>query len=326
MVKRMLCAAMLAGMFLGLTTSGAQAADFPKRNLTLIVPSAAGGGCDLVARNFATHFEKYIGKTVVVSDRPGGGGTTGMSVLAHSRPDGYTLGVTVIGAILMQPQYGNADYTAADFRPLASIVRVPSMIAVNKSCGIKNYDEFVAWAKEHPGELTISVAAAKGLPHLCVESFVRAAGIKVKVMPFKGANPAVAACLGGHTMGFVGGPSETKMHCQNGDMIPIAVFTDTRLPEFPDTPTFKEKGCDVTYSVWRGIAVPKGTPDDVCKILEDAISKTMADKDYIEGLKKVGEDFSYKNEADTVAMWKKEGAMLEQLIKDLGYYMQNKQK
>lgn len=304
----------------------AGAADYPKRNLTLIVPSAPGGGCDLVARNFATHFEKYIGQTVVVSDRAGGGGSVGMSVLSHSRPDGYTLGVTVIGCVLMQPLYGSTDYTTADLKPIASITRVPSMIAVNKSCGIKNYDDFVAFAKEHPGELKISVAAAKGLPHLSVESFVRTAGIKVKVMPYKGANPAVAACLGGHTEAFVGGPSETLVHCQSGEMIPIAVFTDERLPAFPDTPTFKEKGCDVSYSVWRGIAVPKDTPDDICKILEAAVEKTMADPSYVEGLKKIGEDFSYKNTADTKAMWEKEGAMLEQLIKDLGYYMQNKQK
>ncbi|WP_294554830.1 tripartite tricarboxylate transporter substrate binding protein [uncultured Mailhella sp.] len=327
MFKGICRSALLACLVLGVSCISADAAPkFPRRNITLIVPSGPGGGCDLVARNFATYFEKYIGKTVVVSDRDGGGGTVGTSALVHSRPDGYTMGVTVIGSVLMQPLYGSTDYTKDDMRPLASITRVPSMIAVNKSCGIKNYEEFVAWAKAHPGELKISVAAAKGLPHLSVESFVRAAGIEVKVMPYKGANPAVAACLGGHTQAFVGGPSETLIHCQSGEMIPIAVFTDERLPEFPDMPTFKEKGLDISWSVWRGLAVPKDTPDDVCRILEEAIEKTVKDEGYIAGLKKVGEDYAYKNAADTKVMWNEEGAMLEQLIKDLGYYMQNKRK
>lgn len=322
-LRQMVFVTIIIGL-LGMSMNAAFAADYPKHSVNLIVPFSAGGGADLVARNFANTFEKYLGESVVVSNKDGGGGTIGASFVAHSRPDGYNVLLTVIGPVLIQPLYGGTDYARADLRPVATLTRVPTMIVVNKDAGMKSLEEFIARAKQPGRQVTVSVAAAKGLPHLALESFLRKAGINLKVMPYKGGNPAVAATLGGHVDGFCGHPSETLALCQSGDFIPIAVFAPQRIPEFPDVPTFKEKGYDVTIAVWRGLAVPKDTPDEVVAVLEKAVAKTMKDESYRDGLKKVGEPFEYLSAADTGKMWDTEGAFLEQLIKELGLYMQNK--
>ena len=311
-LRRMVLACAMAGL-LGAGPGSASAADYPSRSVNLIVPFSAGGGADLVSRNLANSLEKHLGQTVVVSNKDGGGGTIGASFVAHARPDGYTVLLSVIGPILIQPLYGGTDYVRDDLRPVATLTRVPTMIVVNKGTGIHSLEEFLDRAKQPGRQLTVSVAAAKGLPHLAVESFIRKAGINLKVMPYKGANPAVAATLGGHVDAFCGHPSETLALCQSGDFVPVAVFSAERIPEFPDVPTFKEKGFDVTIAVWRGLAVPKDTPDDVVATLEKAVSATMQDPGYREGLKKVGEPFAYLNAKDTGAMWNSEGEVLEQI-------------
>lgn len=302
------------------------AADYPKRSVNLIVPFSAGGGCDLVARNFANTLEKYLGKPIVVSNRDGGGGTIGASYVAKARPDGYTMLLTVIGPVLIQPLYGSTDYTRADLRPLANLVRIPTMIVLNKNLGIKNFDEFMARVNDKNSKpLTISVASAKGLPHLAVAAFIsKANGANIKIMPYKGANPAVAAVLGGHVDGCCVHPSEALPHTGSGDFIPIAVFSSERIPEYPNTPTFKELGYDVCISVWRGLALPAKTPDSVVNILEAAIAKTVKDPAYIEGLKKIGENYDYLDAKATGKMWENEGPMIEKTVKDLGLYMINK--
>ena len=322
MFKRftMLCLAVLL-----LAWPAPAAPKFPARTITIVVPFSAGGGGDLVTRNFASHFEKVIGKSVVVSNKDGGGGTIGASSVAHARPDGYTMVLAVVGPTVIQPLYGGTDYTKDDLRPVATIVNVPTLLAVNKQSGIKNLAEFVEKAKAEPGKLKITVAAAYGLPHLSVERFAKLAGIDVKVMPYKGANPAVAATLGGHAEGFLGHPSEILSHAQNGDLIPLVVFEPQRIADMPDVPTARELGYDVTLSVWRGLAVPKKTPDDVVKILEEAAAQTVVNPDYIKGLKNVGEPGVYLNAADSQKMWDEQAAMCENLLKDLGLYMQNKQ-
>lgn len=301
------------------------AADYPDKPVTLVVPSSPGGGCDLVSRNFAHYFEKYLGQPVVVLNKEGGGGTIATSYVAKAKPNGYTLLITVIGPILMQPLYGTTDYKRDQIQPVGSLVRNATMIAVNKDSGIRNFEEFLARVKDKSQKpLTISVGAAKGLPHLAVESFARQAGANVKVMPYKGANPAAAATLGGHNDAFCGHPSETLNHVKNGDFIPIAVFSEERVPEFPDTPTFKEKGFPVTIAVWRGLAAPAGTPENILKILESAMAKTVNDPAYLEALKKIGEYPAYLGMDDTIKMWNEEGKEIEDVIKGLGWYKEPK--
>lgn len=302
----------------------AHAADFPKRNITITVPSSAGGGSDLLARTFATHFEKYIKTTVVTLNKGGGGGTIASSAVAHARPDGYNMLLTVLGGVLLQPLYGGTDYTGEDLRPICTLVSLPVVLVANKQSGITNLQQFVDAAKANVGNIKFSVADAKSLIHLSLEDFAKRAGITLKAMPQMGANPAVAACLGNHVQSFVGHPSEVITHVQNGDFIPLAVFSDERLAELPDTPTFKELGYDVRLTVWKGIAVPAKTPDAIVKILEDAAQKTADDPAYKADLLKLNENGQFQGAKASQEMWAKDSKTCETILKSLGLYMMNK--
>lgn len=317
------------GFVLALFTTGmlgqkAHAADFPKRNITITVPSSAGGGSDLLARTFATHFEKYIKTTVVTLNKGGGGGTIASSAVAHARPDGYNMLLTVLGGILLQPLYGGTDYVGEDLRPICTLVSLPVVLVANKQSGINTLQNFIDTAKAKAGDLKFSVAGAKSLIHLSLEDFAKRAGFTLKAMPQMGANPAVAACLGNHVQSFVGHPSEVMPHIQNGDFIPLAVFSDARLAELPNTPTFNELGYDVRLTVWKGIAVPKKTPDAIVKILEEAAQKTAEDPAYKADLLKLNENGQFQGAKASQEIWAKDSKTCETILKSLGLYMMNK--
>lgn len=304
----------------------AAAAGYPQRPITLVVPWGAGGGSDIIARALATPLEKELGKPVIVTNKPGGSGTVGTSYVAHSRPDGYTIGLINNTGLIHQIHYGGLDYKRTDVDPLCLFLRVPVFLVVNSASPVRNVDDYIKAAKEKNGQLTLGVAAVGGGTHLPIETFFEKAGIKTQPMPFKGGGSGVmTALVGNHIDSAVVHPSEVYGQFKAGNVRILAVLDETRLESYPDVPTFKEQGYDATGQVWRCFVVPKGTSEDVKGILVNALEKATKDPTYLETLSKLGDMPTWMGPADFAKYLEEDDAKLLTTIKRLNLYNKNVQ-
>jgi tripartite-type tricarboxylate transporter receptor subunit TctC len=310
-----------------LVASTVFAADpYPVRPVQIVVPYSAGGGTDLAARVMAEAIEKYLGKPMVVKNLPGGGGAIGTSAVAHAAPDGYTLGMGAQGPLAMLPHYGGIDYTVNDFDFLALMGRNLIVIAVGKNAPFQDAKSFLAYAKANPGKLSIGNSGAGGAVHIAVEGLAAAAHIKVKSMPFGGGAPAITNCIGGHIEAVAAHPPELINHVQAGNLKPIMVLEDSRIKQFPDTPTAKEMGIDFTWAAWKGIVAPKGLPEPVKAKLDEALQKVFHDAEFLKKMSDLGEYIDFMPSAKFKALVMKDSAGAESVIRSLGMYGMNNKK
>lgn len=301
-------------------------AKYPERPITLVVPWGAGGGSDIIGRALSKPLEKELGKPVIVTNKPGGSGTVGTSYVAHARPDGYTIGLINNTGLIHQIHYGGLDYKRTDLEPLCLFLRVPVFLVVNSNSSIKTLDDYVKAAKEKDGKLTLGVAAVGGGTHLPIETFFSKAGIKTQPMPFKGGGSGVLTNLvGGHIDSAVLHPSEVYGQLKAGNVRILGVLDETRLEAYPDVPTFKEQGYDVTGQVWRSFVAPKGISKEVKGTLVKALEKATKDATYLETLSKLGDMPTWMGPEDFAAYLEKDDAVLLQVIKNLNMFNKNVQ-
>ena len=252
------------------------AAEFPTKEVQIIIPWAAGGATDLIFRALAATTGKYFGKAVVVINRPGGGGAVGFTEAMQAKPDGYTL-VTAVTPLTILPHQVSTAFTYKSFDSIINVVDDPSMFLVRSDAPWKSLKEFLDFAKKNPDMITVGNSGAGGGVHLVALAFERAAGVKFNHIPFSGGGPSVTAILGGHINSVSVSPPEGISHVQAGKLKIVALFAEKRLEMFPDVPTVKEQGIDFAMGMWRGLAAPKGTPPDVIKKLHDAFKQGMDD-------------------------------------------------
>ena len=253
-----------------------QAADFPTKEVQIIIPWAPGGATDLIFRALAATTSKYLGKAVVVVNKPGGAGAVGYTEAMQARPDGYTL-VSAITPLTILPHQVSTAFTYKSFEPVINVVDDPSMFMVRSDAPWKSLAEFLDFAKKNPGMITVGNAGAGGGVHLVALAFEKKVGVKFNHIPFAGGGPAVTAILGGHVNAVSVSPPEGIPQAQAGKLKIIALFAKKRLELFPDVPTVSEQGINFVMGMWRGLAAPKGTPPDVIKTLHDAFKKGMED-------------------------------------------------
>ena len=269
------------------------AAEYPKEQIELIVAYSAGGGTDAGARMLTKVAAKYIPQPLVVVNKPGAGGEIGFTALAKAKPDGYTIGFINPPSTVLLPLMRKTGYQMSDFKYILNIVLDPGLLAVRADSPFKTLDDFIKAAKAKPGTLSISNAGVGSDAQMSIIDFAQKAGIKVNPVPFKGAAPARTAALGGHVDAVVMKVGETKTYVQSKQMRVLAVMAEKRVNDFPDVPTFKEKGLDVIMAASRGIAAPKDTPDSVVNYLHDRLKKTIEDPEFIAMMKKTGIGISY---------------------------------
>jgi tripartite-type tricarboxylate transporter receptor subunit TctC len=253
-----------------------QAADFPTREVQIIIPWAPGGATDLIFRALGATTSKYLGKAVVVVNKPGGAGAVGYTEAMQARPDGYTL-VSAITPLTILPHQVTTAFTYKSFEPVINVVDDPSMFMVRSDAPWKSLAEFLDFAKKNPGMITVGNAGAGGGVHLVALAFEKKVGVKFNHIPFAGGGPSVTAILGGHVNAVSVSPPEGIPQAQGGKLKIIALFAKKRLELFPDVPTVSEQGINFVMGMWRGLAAPKGTPPDVIKTLHDAFKKGMED-------------------------------------------------
>jgi tripartite-type tricarboxylate transporter receptor subunit TctC len=260
------------------------AADFPTKEVQIIIPWAAGGATDLIFRALAATTGRYLGKAVVVVNRPGGAGAVGYTEAAQAKPDGYML-ASAITPLTILPHQVTTAFTYKSFDPVINVVSDPGMFLVRSDAPWKSLKEFLDYAKKNPGMITVGNSGAGGGVHLIALAFEKAAGVKFNHIPFAGGGPSVTALLGGHINAVTVSPPEGIEHVKAGKLKIIALFAEKRFELFPDVPTVKEQGIDFVMGQWRGLAAPKGTPPDVIKKLHDAFKSGMDDPVFIKNAK-----------------------------------------
>ena len=260
--------------------NAARAADYPSRPIHLIVPYAAGGAADTVARVLAKRIGKATGQTIVVENRGGGGSIIGTEFVNKSDPDGYTLLLGQSGPISINPAvYKNLPYDPEkDFAPISLTTSYPYVMVVSPSLGVKTVKEFVALASIRPGELNYGTTGVGAANHLVAELFDAKAGIKMTHIPYRGTALAVSDLLAGQVQVVFADPISALPHVNSGTLIALAVTSKERSPVAPAVPTISESGYPGFDAVgWHGILAPAKTPPAIIAGLNTAIVDALKD-------------------------------------------------
>jgi tripartite-type tricarboxylate transporter receptor subunit TctC len=293
--------------------SGAGAADYPTRPVELVVPFAAGGGTDMMARAFAEAAKSHLPQPIVVVNKPGASGAIGLGEVAKAEPDGYKVGLVTVELVIL-PLLHKARFTADDFRMIARLNADPAAITVRADSSWRTIDEFLADAKDRPGEVSLGNAGNGSIWQLAALALEARTGAKFLHVPFQGAAPAVRDLLGGHVDAVAVSPAEVSAYVKSGDFRMLAVMADKRSPGFEDVPTLKERHIDLAIGTWRGLGVAKDTPQEVVDILVEAARKAADEPGFRDSLAKAALGFAYADAAAFEAAIKQDREFFKQLI------------
>lgn len=253
---------LLSAVTLAFLAPAVGAQGYPGKPVRLIVPYAAGGSSDIIARLYGQRLSETLGQNFVVDNRPGAGGVVGTDILAKSPPDGYSLILQDMPHTINPAVYGKVPYDPLkDFTTLTLVARAPQWLFLNPSVPAKTTRELIALAKAEPGKLRIGSAGNGSGTHLMAELFMRGAGVELTHVPYKGAGPAVTATVGGEMNAVFTSMPAAVAFVQSGRLRPVGVTTAQRHPSHPEVPTFEESGVpNMVLHHWFGVLAPAGLP------------------------------------------------------------------
>lgn len=300
-------------------TASVRASDYPARPIELIVPVTAGGGTDLVGRAFAEAAKKYLPQQpIIIMNKPGASGAIGTAEVINAKPDGYKIGL-VITELTIIPNLGITKHTAADLRPIALLNADPAAIIVRAEAPWKTIDEFIADARSRKVPISIGNAGVGSTWHMAAAAFAKKTNLNVNHVPYLGAAPAALSLLGGHVDAIAVSPGEVTSHVASGKLRTLAVMANQRVGGiFESVPTLKERGVDLAIGVWRGLAAPKGTPQDVVEALGALARRASEDPAYRETLSKANLGLAYADAAGFQRQIDTDTVMFKELVASLG--------
>ena len=295
---------------------------YPERPITIVAPFPPGGVADLTARPVAAAMEKVLKNPVVVVNKTGAAGAVGMSYVANSKADGYTL-LMALSSISIIPEADKlfdrqAAYTMDQLIPIALISADPTIFVVNADRPWKSVKEFVDEAKKRPGEISFSSSGVYGTLHMAMELLSHSAGISLKHVPYAGAGPALTAILGGHVDTLASGPAVVIPQIKSGKLRPLAGWGAKRVASLPDVPTFKELGYDIEFYIWAGLFAPRGTPAPVMKRVREAVKQAVDTAEFKTAMEKLQTPIAYLDAPEFQKFWDKDAKMLADAIKRMG--------
>lgn len=263
----------------------AHAQDFPTKPVRFIVPYAAGGSGDLLARLLGNKLAKLWGQQPIIDNKPGAGGLIGTEAAAHSDPDGYTIYLATDGPVTIAPTLHKKPLPydwKRDFAPISMMAVGYQIMLADPKLPVSSVGDLIALAKKDPGKYNFGSIGIGSAPHMGGELFLSVAGIKMTHVPYRGSSQqAVAALISGDISMFVVGTSTAVPFVKAGTVRGLAVTSPQRLDSLPEVPTFIEAGYPkMDYSLWFAVLAPSGTPPAIMKKLHDDIAKAVADTDY----------------------------------------------
>ncbi len=301
--------------------AGVAAAAYPDRPITFVVPWGAGGGTDGTARYFAAMMEKELGQPVNVVNRTGGSGVVGHSAIAQGAPDGYTIGMITVEITMMHWQ-GLTELNPASYTPLALVNSDPAGFTVSASSPYKSVNEVLAAVKANPGKLKASGTGQGGIWHLALAGLLNDLKIPLTAVPWvpsNGAAPAMQDLVAGGVDIVTCSLPEARALIEAGKARPLAVMDDRRSPLFPDVPTMQQAiGVNYPVAAWRGIAGPKGLPNDVSTKLIATIQKVASSKEWKEFAASKGYGTAWAPGAEFAAFMAKNDAAMGLTMKAAG--------
>jgi len=267
--------------------------DYPTKPIKIINPFSAGGSADSTSRILGQHAEQYLGKSVVIENRDGGGGTIGQTAGAKAKNDGYTL-TLMTSSLVGNTIYNDVSFEVDDFEPIIMVVNDPIYLVIGKDQPFDDIESFLKYAKENPGDITVGVNGTQTVPAIVNKQLAVVGEFEVSTIPFDGESLALAALAGGHVQAMYGSYSGFESQLDSGNVKAILISGEERSENLPDVPTAKESGIDVAVGSWRGIGAPKGTDPEIIKFLHDAFKETFENEEFQDQMKKVGIDVSYE--------------------------------
>jgi tripartite-type tricarboxylate transporter receptor subunit TctC len=273
---KMRMAAGLAALLAAVTVASAQ--NFPNKPMTMIVPFAAGGPTDVLGRVIAQRMSDILGQQVVVENVGGAGGMTGSKRVADARPDGYTLVLGTVGTHAQgQTLYKRPLYNAAnDFSPVALIAEVPIILIARKDLPVKDFKEFVTYAKANQSKMQFGSAGAGSATHLGCVLLNYVIGVNITHVPYRGTGPAMQDLQGGRIDYLCEIITTAKPQVDGGTVKALAIFQNQRSPALPNLPTALEEGTPKLEAyTWNALFMPKNAPADIVKKLNDAALQAM---------------------------------------------------
>ena len=288
---------------------------FPDRPVRLVVGFAPGGS-DISARLVGQKLSELWGQPVVVENRPGAAGNIGADAVAKAVPDGHTILLFVNSYTINTSVYRNLPWDLLrDFAPIGRYASSPMVVVVNDKMPVKNFAEFVAYAKANRGKVNYGSAGTGSAPHLAAELFAMRSGIEMTHVPYKGSGPSVTALVADEVQASFGAMSAFDGMVKQGRLRALAVTTLSRFPQLPDVPTISESGLPgFDVDIWYGFLAPAKTPPSIVKQLSDDLARVMADPDLQTKLRERGLEPAYLDSRQTGDLIKRDVVRWREVI------------
>ena len=301
-----------------MTATGAMAQAWPSRPITLIVPFAAGGTTDVLARALGERLQQSLGQPVVIESKPGAGATIGADFVAKAKPDGYTLLVGAVHHTIATSVYTKLPYDfQKDLAPITTIAMVPNVLVVNANTPARNVNELVALLKAEPAKANYGSNGNGTAQHLIGTQFQNNTGAKLTHIAYKGSGPLATDLLGGQVLMSFDTITPVLPHIKAGKLRPLAVTTATRSPALPDVPTLDEAGLKgFNIGTWFGVLAPVATPKDIQARLNTDIVKILKSPEFRQRMADIGADPIGDSQEQMAATIKAETEKFGKLVKD----------
>ena len=295
---------------------------WPDKPITLIVPFPPGGVADTVARPVAEALGKELKQTVIVENRAGAGGATGIGMAARAAADGYTL-LLSLSSISILPEADvilgrKPAFTLSQFKPIARFTADPTVLVVRADAPWKTLAEFVADAKKKPSVYNYGSSGNYGTMHVPMEMLKAGAGFRMTHIPYTGAGPALLALLSGQVDAVASGPSTVVAQIKAGKLRALAHWGDKPLVSLPDVPSLKQLGVPASFAQWSALFVPAGTPDDIVQKLRVAARKVASDPAVVQTINKAGSPIEYLDAAEFQVYWDADARLMTDAVRRIG--------
>lgn len=301
-----------------LTWVSLEAAEYPNKQINYIIPYQAGGFTDLLSRALANSAKKHLGQPVICDNKAGGGGTVGLTYLVNRPPDGYTIGLITPGAYIAW-HMGKSNFNPVnDLSFISRISGGMTAVVVRADSTFKGLKDLIQYAKQNPGKITYGTSGMGTITHLAMEELsLLAGGVPWKLVPYKSGAEAATALLGGHVDVVSDAPSWQPL-VDAGKLRLLAMFMDRRSSRYPDVPTVKESGYDMSVPGPNGLVGPKGLPKPIVEKLDAAFRKALEDPDVLAVMKQYDLTQLYLSSEDYAKAAKEEFEWSGRLVRKLG--------